>query len=335
MKKSKKIILIILGVVLFLIIAVIIIGFILARSSYNPNRTTLFGVTFSKKFALHLGLDWKEVYLATLDDLKVKYIRIPTYWEEIEPAKDVYEFTDIDWMVSEADKRGAKLIMVVGRRQPRWPECHDPNWVYYESNENIRKEILQNIEIVVNRYKNNNAIEMWQVENEPFLDFFGRCPHMTKKELQEEIDLVKSLDSRKILITDSGELSIWYPAIKMGDLFGTTLYRVTYNKYFGYWRYFFIPANFYRAKAAFWQKPLELTYVVELQAEPWFPNGPLETPFEDQFRSMDAEQIVKNAEYAKKTNFARAYFWGIEWWYWIKIKYNDNSLWEAARPYFK
>jgi len=223
---------------------------------------------------------------------------------------------------------------VVGRRQPRWPECHDPVWVSSLPSFEVRNEILKNIETVVIRYKNHKSIEIWQVENEPLLDFFGHCPKMTKNEVQDEIGLVKSLDTRRILITDSGELSTWYPLIKMGDLFGTTLYRTTWNKYIGYWHYFFIPASYYRIKAALWQKPQTEMMIAELQTEPWFPNNPPGTPLAEQFKTMNANLLVKNAEYSKKTNFARAYFWGIEWWYWLKNIKGDSSVWEAARKYF-
>ncbi len=317
-----------------LIIALIIIYLFLASLSYNPNRQIDYGITFSKKFAIYLGLNWQEAYTAALDDLKVKYVRIPTYWQDIEPEPGVFNFKDIDWQVDEAEKRDVRVILVVGRRQPRWPECHDPAWVSGLSQEKERLAILDNIKTVVNRYKNRKAIEIWQIENEPFLDFFGQCPHMTRQQLQQEIDLVKSLDNRKILITDSGELSTWYPAIKMGDLFGSTLYRITYNKYIGYWRYFFIPPSYYRVKAYLWGKPLDVTYVAELQAEPWFPGDPLSATLSEQFKTMNASQLVKNADYANSTNFSRAYFWGVEWWYWLKQIKGDDSLWQAAKKYF-
>jgi hypothetical protein len=199
----------------------------------------------------------------------------------------------------------------------------------------VRSELLSDIKLVVNRYKGNKAIEIWQVENEPFLNFFGECPKITKNEVQEEVDLVKSLDSRQIMLTDSGELSSWYPLIKMSDIFGTTIYRTTYNKYLGYWHYSFIFPSFYRIKDFLWGKPQEATYIAELQAEPWIANDPVGTPLSEQFKTMNAKILVDNAEFANKTNFYRAYFWGVEWWYWLKTTKNDNSVWEAARKYFK
>jgi hypothetical protein len=76
-------------------------------------------------------------------------------------------------------------------------------------------------------------------------------------------------------------------------------------------------------------------YIAELQAEPWFPQGPLQSPVAEHYKSMNAEQLVKNADYANQTNFYRAYFWGVEWWYWLKTTQKDSSVWEAARKYFK
>ena len=167
-------------VLIGLIIIFVLIFYYFASISYDPFKEPVYGVTFSKKFAQQMNLDWKEVYLAMLDDLKVKYVRIPTYWEDIEPEKDQYDFSDIDWQLEQAKARNVKVILVLGRRQPRWPECHDPKWVELETKDEVREEILEMITKVINRYKYYDIIEMWQVENEPFLDFFGECPKLAK-----------------------------------------------------------------------------------------------------------------------------------------------------------
>ncbi len=334
MKQKLNIKQLIITIVIVLLLILVIAYIILAIQTYEANPKMVYGVTFSKKFSQHLKLDWQDNYQAILDDLQVKYIRIPTYWEDIEPTQDQYDFSAIDWQLDEAQKCDVKIVLVVGRRQPRWPECHEPDWVNQLSPADARARARKNIRVVVERYKDHPAVEMWQVENEPFLDFFGECPKMSKKELQEEIDIVRALDDRPILLTDSGELSSWYPVIKMGDYFGTTLYRITYNKYIGYWEYFFLPSSFYRVKAAIFGKQQQNLLIAELQAEPWFPRGPLETPIDVHYHSMNARQLIKNAEYAKKTNFARAYFWGAEWWYWLKTVHNDASVWQAAKKYF-
>ena len=118
-------------------------------------------------------------------------------------------------------------------------------------------------------------------------------------------------------------------------MFGTTLYRTTWNKYIGYFEYFFMPASFYRVKAYAWGRSTDTSFIAELQAEPWFPTGPLNMPIEDHYKTMDSDKLIKNAEYAKRVGFDRAYFWGAEWWYWLKKVHEDDSVWRASKIYFQ
>jgi len=50
----------------------------------TPNTAFDLGVTFSWKYSEELGLDWREVYTAMLDDLGVRKVRLPAYWDHIE-----------------------------------------------------------------------------------------------------------------------------------------------------------------------------------------------------------------------------------------------------------
>jgi len=284
------------------------------------------GAAFSKNFANDLGLNWRETYLAILDDLKVKYLRLPVYWPDIEPQKNNYVFSDYDWMLKEAEKRNVKLVLVIGRKLPRWPECHEPEWIKSQDSRLKTQDLLKYIKVVVNRYKENPALYVWQVENEPFLDF-GECPKLDVEFLDKEIDLVRSLDSKhQILVTDSGELGLWLKAAKRGDIFGTTIYRVVWSKYLGYIRYdLFLPPQFFWLKANLARLfyPGKPIIVSELQAEPWKEEG------------MDLKQFSKNIEFAKKVGFPEVYLWGTEWWYWLKVKHQDPSFWEFAKKIFQ
>ena len=317
--------------ILIFIIAFCVLFFIfLIQPPKGTSSSIRWGVVFSKPFTISLGLDWKETYLAILSDLGVKYMRLPVYWPDIEPQENNYTFDDYDWMVKEAEKRGTKLVLVIGRKVPRWPECFIPFWVKENS------DLLNYLEAVVNRYKNSPALYLWQVENEPFLSY-GQCPPLDVNLLEQEINLVRSLDSKhKILITDSGELSSWLSAAKQGDVFGTTMYRIVWDKSLGYISYFFIPHQFYWLKANFArifypQKPI---IVSELQAEPWGPGLIYDLSVETQMQSMDLKQFNKNIEFAKKVGFSEVYLWGTEWWYWLKVKHNDPSFWEFAKKIF-
>ncbi|MDD3190713.1 MAG: cellulase family glycosylhydrolase [Candidatus Pacebacteria bacterium] len=327
-KKFNRTIATIIG--LFLIFSIII--FLI----YSPrNSKVTYGVTFSKPFAEYLELDWKETYLALLDDLEVKKIRLPVYWTEIENKQGEYYFKDIDWQIEEAQKRGAEIIFVVGQKQPRWPECHIPSWVGTLNKKEKEGEIRETLTTVMNRYKDNSTITAWQVENEPFLPY-GECPEITVELLDMEIATVRELDpSRPVIITDSGELSTWYDAASRADILGTTLYRIVWNDTIGYVHYP-ISSLFYRLKAAFimYFTNVSKIIIVELQAEPWGPNNITNMSLEEQYQSMSAGQFRKNIEFVKDVEFSEAYLWGGEWWYWLKTVKGDDSLWEEARQIF-
>ncbi|MCD4705269.1 hypothetical protein K8R66_04305, partial [bacterium] len=115
-------------------------------------KDNYWGVTFSRKFCDELDLDWKETYLAILDDLQVKNIRIPIYWDDIEIQDDVFDFTDYDYIFDEGAKRGVKFIANIGWRLPRWPECHSPEWIKDLEVSEIKEKTIEMIKPVVKHF---------------------------------------------------------------------------------------------------------------------------------------------------------------------------------------
>ena len=324
-----------------LILIVLLLSLILFMKIFHQDNNDMviarnpdfFGVTFSKKYAAEIGLDWHEVYLAILDDLKVKNIRLPIYWDEIEPAKDIFAYSDYDFMISEGAKRKVNFIINIGWRLPRWPECHAPAWTNGDSISTIQERDLNMLAKTVNRYKDNPAILYWQVENEPFVDVFGICPKSDEAFFAKEVALVQSLDKRPVIVSGPGELNMWRKESKYGDIFGTTLYRVVWNKFTGYVRYP-IPSWFYGFKAWLAGIPKDKRIIAELQAEPWVPQGKIIylSSTESNY-SFSLGQFKSNLQYALNTKFKKAYLWGVEWWYW-QYKYGDKSFWEFARTLF-
>ncbi len=294
------------------------------------------GVTFSKKYAEDLNLDWKETYLALINDLNVKKIRIPFYWDLIEKEKDVYDFKNTDWILEEALEKEVEIIPVIGIKVPRWPECHVPEWAKELSQEEQQKEILDLIQEIVPRYKNYTNISYWQIENEPFLDF-GNCPWYDKSFLLKEIELVRKLDPETpILVSESGELSTWFPASRIADIVGTTMYRQTWWHRAGgfYFRYPITPVHYYRKSLLvdwFFKKEV---ICVELQAEPWGPAPTYVISLEQQEESMSLKKFKENIDYARKTGLPEFYLWGAEWWYWMKETHNQPEFWEEAKSLF-
>lgn len=300
-------------------ILLLVLGGVIFEKTYHYSSGSVYGVTFSPRYARYLKLDWQKVYTQMLDELKIKNLRITAYWEDLEPQDQKYDFTETDYMVNEADKREAKIIFVVGMRQPRWPECHIPPWAKNLSVSQRRHQTLEFIQKTVERYKDHSSIAAWQVENEYFLPFFGEgCDNADANFLKTEVNLVRSLSNKKIVVTDSGELGTWIVPMQLSDIFGTTLYRDVFNPWLGYLTYPVLP-YFYNIHSGLIRRvfaPLnQKTIIIEQQAEPWFSNGDLSQNHSEQARLFPLSKMQSYLDYAKKTGFDEVYLWGVEWWY--------------------
>lgn len=305
------------------IFGIVFIIFGLFLLSPQKDQRDDFGVTFSPRYANQLGLDPRETYTKILTDLKVKKVRLPVYWDEIETFPNTYEFYQMDYYLNSAQEKGVEVILVLGYKVPRWPECFAPPWVKGLMRKDREIKILKLIQSEVEHFKKFPNILAWQVENEPLVEY-GVCDRVnsqTFNRLKKEVEIVKSLDSRPVLINDSGELSFWFKTIGLSDEFGTTLYRQVWNKYIGFVE-FPLPPAFYTLKDQLVRTFLGKegsTYIVELQAEPWLPDEKRvdEIPIHEQIAITPLSKMNEYILYAKETKFSPIFIWGVEWWYYM------------------
>lgn len=322
------------GVVVLLLISSALLLWLAQKPA--PDSIT-YGMSFNTPYARELGLDWQEVYDAFIDDLGVRHLRLAAHWPMVEPLRDTYNFEELDYQIRRAEEVGATVILAVGRRLPRWPECHIPNWVKGDSWEVQKGELRDYIKAVVERYKDSPAVMYWQVENEPYLTVFAYeyCGDLDEAFLEEEIALVRQLDSgRPILVTDSGNLGPWSGAYRNGDAFGTSVYVHFWNPELGQFKTI-LPPWFYRVKEKvmslrYGEKP---TFLIELSAEPWLLEPITEVDIETQYSRMDIDKFNDILEYAKATRFDTQYLWGGEWWYWLRNK-GHPEMWERGKAVF-
>ena len=296
------------------------------------------GVNFSQEHAEKLGLDWKETYLALLDDLGAKKIKIAVPWDLLEPEQGTFDFKDLDWQIQKAKERGVSVLLAIGMKTPRWPECHIPEWAKGLTEKEQKQRVLKAVEKTVLRYGEEESVWAWQAENEPFFKF-GECPWEIDKEfLEKEISLIKEKDSleRPVIVTGSGEFSLWLKPARMGDIAGVTLYRKVWLKELKSYFTHLFPPVFYgrRAKLINWIFDKEVV-CVELQAEPWTPSLIYNSTLKEQEKTMDLEQFKKNVNFAKSTGLKEFYFWGGEWWFWLKEKKGKPEIWQTARKMFQ
>jgi len=103
------------------------------------------------------------------------------------------------------------------------------------------------------------------------------------------------LDSyRPVIISDSGEGSLWIQAAQTGDIVGTTMYKKVWIREIGKYFTYFFPPTFYHRKSKMIEKLFGKEVIcVELQAEPWGPKLLYDCPIEEQLKTMNLEQLPK------------------------------------------
>jgi hypothetical protein len=333
MKKHWRSILTILSVLCF---GLLVILYVLARKDV-PEKIT-YGISYNVPYVLELGLDPDEVFDAFLNELGARHFRLSAHWTLIEPTDDIYDFSWMDTDIRKVEAVNGEVIFGVGRRLPRWPECHIPTWAKTLSWEEQKKEVLEYIEAVILRYKNSPAITHWQVENEPYLGVFANehCGDLDETFLEEEIALVKRLDpSRPVLVTDSGNLGTWDGAYAHGDSFGTSVYVYFWNPELGQFKTI-LPPWFYRVKEGIMQilHGAKETFLIELSLEPWLIEPVTDVPVEVQYDRMDIEKFNEIIAYAAETRYDRQYLWGGEWWYWLTT-HGHTEMWKRGIEIFK
>lgn len=303
----------------------------------NRNQPLTIGATFIPDYARYYGLEPKETLGAIIDDLGIKRVRLVSYWENIEPEQGKYNFEELDWQFKMAEEKGAKVSLAIGLRQPRWPECHKPAWSDKLLGNAWQQPLYDFIGAVVERYKTNPVLDSYQLENEYFLKAFGLCSNFDRDRLVHEYNLVKAIDPDHRLVVSMSNNAIGVPIGEpTPDQWAISVYKRVWDKnitrrYFEYP----IPAWYYAFRAGF----IKITrghdsFIHELQAEAWTPDtigGTKETSIAEQDKSMNSDRLVDRISYGKATGMKTVDLWGVEWWYWRKVKYNDPSLWNAAK----
>ncbi len=294
------------------------------------------GLTFSDRYTEEFGMDAREALPAILNDMKPQKLRLVAYWDRLEPRQGTTDFSSLDWQVAVAEERSVPVVLAVGFRTPRWPECHLPGWVAELPEADRRDALLTHLRAVVEHFRDSSTIVAWQVENEPLLSVFGTCPPPDREFLKRELAFVKELDpSRQVVTTASGELSFWTRTAGLPDIFGTTLYRYIWNERVGNFTHIF-PPFWYTLRAWLATHILGAKEIViaELQAEPWGEGAPLtHTDFAGQTKAFSTAELLNIVDFAKRTGIRELWLWGPEWWYWRKAK-GDPSFWETGKRIF-
>lgn len=287
-----------------------------------------FGVSFSAKQCRNFGISVHDCLFWLCKEAGFRRFRLMSYWNEIEKEQGTYDFAELDMQIETIAAFEGAVTLCLGVKQPRWPEYHWPKWAKKLPDSEKTAALLQFVEIVVKRYKDNPVIISWQLENEALLSNFGESIHIDRQRLRAEYNLVKKLDpSRPIIMSTSNGWGVplrqptpdivgfsYYPIMYKNGKYNKTLQKPWLHRL----RKFLIK-TFLRKKV----------FIHELQLEPWGPTAVWKMPLDEQDKSMNIEQIKNNIQAARSINAYPIDLWGGEWWYWRLQKHNDPSIWHT------
>ena len=316
----------------------------------HQSEPMAWGTSWSFKYARELGVNPYAGFEATIKELPINRIRIMSYWDVHEPVDNQYLWDELDWQFNIVEAYNRKvdaclqtsldcrqkidISLAVGLRQPRWPECHWPEWAQAMAAEQWHAQLNQYIEAVVARYDQQPSLVEYQLENEFFLKAFGICPDYDRQRLINEYELLNDLTDKRITINRSNNALGWPVYGPTPDDYGVSVYKrvydVTVTKH--YFEYPF-PAWFYGFLAGM----SEITqgkqgfFIHELQAEPWGPQPTKQLKQAEQMKSMDARRLEARLKYAHNSGIRTIDIWGTEWYYWQSIEFNNPSLWTTVQ----
>ena len=252
-----------------------------------------------------------------------------SYWDRVQPTgPESFQFEELDRQLEILAQNNKTATLVLGIRQPRWPECHRPAWAEQLDPSLQDYYLLQFIRETVNRYESSSVISSWQLENEASNRLFGICPEFDAELFNAEYELVDSLSNNPIRINASNQ-SGWPVRGPVGDRTGFSIYKEAYFDAFGRqnaWNFWYVPSWWHSFRAAMVELQHDTTsFVHELQTEPWGPDATVNLPQAVQRDLFPPDELERNIKFAEQTGMKDIWLWGVEWWYYQDETHGNSS----------
>jgi len=326
---------------------IVIVAFAVALGGETwPGSTPpapLAGFSFSPLESLSAGRDPAQDLVRLLDATQPDLVRLPVYWETVQPSPDALDFSSVDSLlkvVAQHNHHSAmrtRVVLTIGARNFLYPELHSPDWAGpraqpYLDQVQQGSAYRQYIDSTITRYRSSRLLYAWQVENEP-LDYVGNVStgedRISEAQLGWEIGEVHRLDPahEAVLTTYDGVnltidmLQLWTPiiashlganghpeqALRSGDALGLDLYvdgpSVPYRNVTSV----DLRAEWNEQAVGFWADRAnahgKALWLAEMQAEPWSGEG-----------AFSPADLIATAVDYRQERLQVVLLWGVETW---------------------
>jgi Beta-galactosidase len=173
---------------------------------------TRVGISFRPLQAEGLGLEPRAT-LATLLEHPYQVVRLAALWNRMEPARDAFDPSHLDWQLESAERAGKQAIIAVGAVKnfgyPEFfvPKHHLPtplpegSLVSEASHPELLAAALRFVGRVVERYGGHQSVVAWQVEHEA-VDPLGveHAWRLATGFVKREVEEVKRLDPKRPIL---------------------------------------------------------------------------------------------------------------------------------------
>jgi len=291
-----------------------------------------FGTTFSHQQLQHLrcsvtdGLD-KAI------ELNFDYLRICTYWNEIEKTQDKYDWSQLEKILNTCQVKQQAVILTLGVKAPRYPEFYFPDWIENKdlSNKQTQTKILSFIKKTIRKFKHLSCIKYYQVENEALDPSGPDALTVPLPFLTQEISLIKKLDNKKIITSLwANELSkrkLLPKLSPISDIIGLDLYYQQFIKKILGKSIYAGPLDNQQKITKLLNKHCKESWIMELQAEPWESNE--QNYLSKNPHSISPQKIKSFYQKTSRLPVSAILFWGFEYWYYQLSKNNNDNYFKT------
>lgn len=200
---------------IFLVAAALLLG----SEAWPPTKppAPLVGFSYSPMTSQQLDRDPAEDLTQLLAATNPDLVRLPVYWDAVQPTPDSLDFSSIDELLAaverhnQATDRRTRVVLTIGARNFIFPELHAPAWAGPRQQPQLGQVQAQPtyrlyVDSSIVRYRASPLLYAWQVENEPFDDtenFETGDDRIEPAELAWEIGEVHRLDPAHRAMTTS------------------------------------------------------------------------------------------------------------------------------------
>jgi hypothetical protein len=216
------------------------VALLLGSEAWPPAKTAapLVGFSYSPVESLGANRVPTQDLAILLDATDPDLVRLPIYWESIEPTPDSLDFSSVDELLAvveehdQVSSRQTRVVLTIGARNFLYPELHEPAWAApreqpYLNDVQSGAAYRAYFDGSLMRYRSSPLLYAWQVENEP-LDFVGNVitgdDLINAAQLSWEVDEVHQLDPGRPVVLTS--FDGWNSTIDLVQMYAPPLLAV-------------------------------------------------------------------------------------------------------------